>query len=147
MKSKLSFLFTLFFFLLISNDSFTQIKERERPSEWKQLVKGARFMDRFLPMPSGKLSSDTWGAKNVLPRYVDNGIEDSIRSYWGGNIMLGDDNKYHLFDINSSILSRVVVAQILDNNDNLDIIEYKNLIDSLSEKVLTEEFNKLNGLQ
>lgn len=56
-------------------------------------------------------------------------------------------NKYHLFDINSSILSKVVVAQILDNNDNLDIIEYKNLIDSLSEKVLTEEFNKLNGLQ
>ena len=97
MKFKLSFLLTLFFFLLISNDSFTQIKERERPSEWKQLVKGARFMDRFLPMPSGKLSRDTWGAKNVLPRYVDNGIEDSIRSYWGGNIMLGDDNKYHLF--------------------------------------------------
>lgn len=56
-------------------------------------------------------------------------------------------NKYHLFDINSSILSKVVVAQILDNNDNLDIIEYKNLIDSLSEKVLTEEFNKLNELQ
>lgn len=56
-------------------------------------------------------------------------------------------NKYHLFDINSSILSKVVVVQILDNNDNLDIIEYKNLIDSLSEKVLTEEFNKLNGLQ
>lgn len=56
-------------------------------------------------------------------------------------------NKYHLFDINSSILSKVVVAQILDNNDNLDIIEYKNLIDSLSEKVLIEEFNKLNGLQ
>ena len=56
-------------------------------------------------------------------------------------------NKYHLFDINSSILSKVVVTQILDNNDNLDIIEYKNLIDSLSEKVLTEEFNKLNGLQ
>lgn len=56
-------------------------------------------------------------------------------------------NKYHLFDINSSILSKVVVAQILDNNDNLDIIEYKNLIDSFSEKVLIEEFNKLNGLQ
>ena len=56
-------------------------------------------------------------------------------------------NKYHLYDINSSILSKVVVAQILDNNDNLDIIEYKNLIDSLADKVLTEEFNKLNGLQ
>lgn len=56
-------------------------------------------------------------------------------------------NKYHLCDINSSILSRVVVAQILEKNDDLDILEYKDLIDSLSEKVLTEEFNKLNGLQ
>ena len=56
-------------------------------------------------------------------------------------------NKYHLYDINSSNLSRVVVAQILEKNDDLDILEYKDLIDSLSEKVLTEEFNKLNGLQ
>lgn len=56
-------------------------------------------------------------------------------------------NKYHLYDINPSILSKIVVAQILEQNDNLDIIEYKNLIDSFSEKVLTEEFNKLNGLQ
>lgn len=56
-------------------------------------------------------------------------------------------NKYHLYDINSSILSKIIVAQILEQNDNLDIIEYKNLIDSFSEKVLTEEFNKLNGLQ
>lgn len=56
-------------------------------------------------------------------------------------------NKYHLCDINSSILSKIVVAQILEKNDNLDMIEYKNLIDSFSEKVLIEEFNKLNGLQ
>lgn len=57
------------------------------------------------------------------------------------------NNKYHLCDINSSILSKIVVAQILEKNDNLDMIEYKNLIDSFSEKVLIEEFNKLNGLQ
>ena len=56
-------------------------------------------------------------------------------------------NKHHLCDINSSILSKIVVAQILEKNDNLDMIEYKNLIDSFSEKVLIEEFNKLNGLQ
>lgn len=56
-------------------------------------------------------------------------------------------NKYHLYDINSSILSKVVVAQILEKNDSLDMLEYKDLIDSLSEKILTEEFNKLNGLQ
>lgn len=56
-------------------------------------------------------------------------------------------NKYHLYDINSSILSKVVVAQILEKNDSLDMLEYRDLIDSLSEKILTEEFNKLNGLQ
>ena len=71
---------------LISHSSFSQITERERPAEWKQLVKGARFMDRFLPMKGNVLSSDTWGADCVLPRYVDNGIEDGIWSYWGGEI-------------------------------------------------------------
>lgn len=83
--------------LLISHSSFSQITERERPAEWKQLVKGARFMDRFLPMKGNVLSSDTWGADCVLPRYVDNGIEDGVWSYWGGNIRKGEDGKYHLF--------------------------------------------------
>mgnify|MGYP000792957937 FL=1 len=82
---------------LISHSSFSQITERERPAERKQLVKGARFMDRFLPMKGNVLSSDTWGADCVLPRYVDNGIEDGIWSYWGGNIRKGEDGKYHLF--------------------------------------------------
>ena len=82
---------------LISHSSFSQITERERPAEWKQLVKGARFMDRFLPMKGNVLSSDTWGADCVLPCYVDNGIEDGIWSYWGGNIRKGEDGKYHLF--------------------------------------------------
>ena len=82
---------------LISHSSFSQITERERPAEWKQLVKGARFMDRFLPMKGNVLSSDTWGADCVLPRSVDNGIEDGIWSYWGGNIRKGEDGKYHLF--------------------------------------------------
>jgi hypothetical protein len=74
-----------------------QIKERPRPPEWKQLVPGARFMDRFLPMPEGKLSSDTWGASGVVPRYVDNGIEDRQTSYWGGNIMRDAAGKYHFY--------------------------------------------------
>ena len=38
-----------------------------------------------------------WGAKEVVPRFIDNGIEDRIRSYWGGNILKGEDGKYHLF--------------------------------------------------
>ena len=82
--------------LLISNATFSQVTERERPKEWDQLVNGARFMDRFLPMKGNKLSSDTWGTAGVRPRYVDNGIEDRIWSYWGGNIRKGEDGKYHL---------------------------------------------------
>jgi hypothetical protein len=74
-----------------------QITNRARPKEWKDLVPGARFQDRFLPMPEGTLSADTWGAPNVIPRFVDNGIEDRKYSYWGGNILRGDDGKYHLF--------------------------------------------------
>lgn len=45
----------------------------------------------------GELTSVTWGAKEVVPRYTDNGIEDNINSYWGGNAKLGDDGKFHLF--------------------------------------------------
>jgi hypothetical protein len=65
--------------------------------EWNDLVYGARFLDRFLPMPQGKLSSNVWGVKGTATRYVDNGIENEIYSYWGGNIVRGDDGKYHLF--------------------------------------------------
>lgn len=83
--------------LLVTNYVCSQVTHRERPKEWDQLVDGARFMDRFLPMQGRVLSSDTWGAAGVRPRYVDNGIEDRIWSYWGGNIRKGDDGKYHLF--------------------------------------------------
>ena len=38
-------------------------------------------------MPGKNLSSDTWGAPGVIPRYIDNGIEDRETSYWGGNIL------------------------------------------------------------
>lgn len=75
-----------------------QFIQRERPSEWSNLVYGGRFMDRFLPIPVvGELTYDTWGGDNVVPRYTDNGIEDSEWSYWGGNVLKGEDGKYHLF--------------------------------------------------
>lgn len=93
-KTKLLLLATS---LLICHFGFSQITERERPKEWDQLVNGAKFMDRFLPMKGNVLSSDTWGADCVLPRYIDNGIEDRIWSYWGGNIKKGEDGQYHLF--------------------------------------------------
>lgn len=83
--------------LLTLEGAFAQITTRVRPKEWDQLANGGRFMDRFLSMPQGTLRSDIWGAEGVVPRFADNGIEDSIYSYWGGNIVLGDDNRYHMF--------------------------------------------------
>jgi hypothetical protein len=71
-----------------------KIVSRERPDEWNKLVYGGRFMDRFLPMPiQGELTSETWGADNVKPRYIDNGIEENEWSYWGG------DSGNRVFDI------------------------------------------------
>lgn len=94
-KSKL--LFSLLFGLIFTFSN-AQVTERERPAEWDKLVFGGRFMDRFLPMPDlGGMTSNTWGAKNVIPRDLNNGIEDPMWSYWGGNIRLMDDGKYHLF--------------------------------------------------
>lgn len=96
MKQSVFNLFLLTF-LVLSGNCLAQITERTRPAEWDQLVTGGRFMDRFCPMPAGTLSSDTWGAKGVIPRYIDNGIENRKWSFWGGNIVKGDDGKYHLF--------------------------------------------------
>ena len=75
-----------------------QITERHRPAKWDSLVYGGCFMDRFKPIPViGELNHDVWGTKTVSPRYSDNGLEDNINSYWGGNAILGDDGRYHLF--------------------------------------------------
>ncbi|HUX02775.1 MAG TPA: discoidin domain-containing protein [Phycisphaerae bacterium] len=75
-----------------------QHKDIERPAAWKNLVPGGRFMDRFEPMPLlGKRTADTWGVDAVKPRDVLNGIEEGEWSYWGGNILQGEDGRYHLF--------------------------------------------------
>ncbi len=74
-----------------------QITERNRPEEWSLLVEGARFMDRFLPMPDGVEGKGIWGAECVQNRLVDNGIESSEISFWGGNILQTPDGKYHLY--------------------------------------------------
>ncbi len=74
-----------------------QVTERSRPEEWKQLVPGARFMDRFLPMPDGVKGTHVWGTDSVQNRYVDNGIELPDVSFWGGNILQTNDGKYHLY--------------------------------------------------
>ena len=74
-----------------------QVTERERPKEWQSLIKGGRFMDRFLPMQGSIISKDVWGADSVRLRYVDNGIELPATSFWGGNIVQTPDSCYHLF--------------------------------------------------
>ena len=89
---------TLLAFHFLTGDVDAQIIERERPADWNDLVYGGRFMDRFQPIPVvGSLTSDTWGAENVLPRYTENGIEDNEWSYWGGNALPDPDGSYHLF--------------------------------------------------
>jgi hypothetical protein len=97
MQTKVLVFVLLSFFMSIRHGN-SQTTERPRPAEWSNLVYGGRFMDRFLPMPGvGQLTRDTWGADQVLPRYTDNGIENREWSFWGGNIKLGKDGKYHLY--------------------------------------------------
>lgn len=74
-----------------------QVTERQRPAEWDSLIPGARFVDRFLPMPAGILSADVWGAADVVPRFIDNGIESPDISFWGGNILQDEKGTYHLY--------------------------------------------------
>lgn len=91
-------IYFLIVFIGVSWQSRAQFKQLERPAEWSSLVFGGRFMDRFLPIPViGELTDDTWGGENVVPRYTDNGIEDREWSYWGGNVLKGEDGSYHLF--------------------------------------------------
>jgi len=103
MKLKLNtkvvrFLVVITIGLLVNNSLHAQDIERARPKEWDGLVEGSRFIDRFLPIPTiGKKTSITWGAKEVVPRYMNNGIEDKEWSYWGGNIVQDEDGKYHQF--------------------------------------------------
>lgn len=62
----------------------------------QSLAEGGQFKDRLLPMQGNVMSSETWGAAASKPRLVDNGIEDDTYSYWGGNIVLDDNGKYHI---------------------------------------------------
>ena len=93
-----SFTLLLLLILLATMPLKAQITERERPAEWEGICEGARFLDRFLPIQAmNNKEVDVWGADYVKPRYTDNGIEDSQWSYWGGNMLQGDDGEYHLF--------------------------------------------------
>ena len=85
-------------FYQFNNESHIIIMERKHPAEWDNLIFGGRFMDRFLPVPvMGLLTSATWGADGVVPRYIHNGIEEKEWSYWGGNALRDEDGRFHLF--------------------------------------------------
>lgn len=60
-----------------------------------------QLIDYFLPMPiEEKLTSEIWGAPNVLPRDSGNGLEDPTNEqyyYWDGKILKDPDGKYHMF--------------------------------------------------
>ena len=73
---------------------------------------GRQFMDLLQPMEgSVAATAADWGTtagENTDPKYLgtwegtlgrwkDNGIEDTERSYWGGNIVKGSDGKYHMY--------------------------------------------------
>jgi hypothetical protein len=59
------------------------------------------LIDYFLPMPvRGELTTNAWGAPNVLPRDPQNGLEDVTMKqwcYWDGKIIKGPDGKFHMF--------------------------------------------------
>ncbi|MDZ8117039.1 hypothetical protein [Pontiella agarivorans] len=60
------------------------------------------LVDYFLPMePRGALVSEgIWGDPNVLPRDINNGLEDAKLEnwcYWDGRIVQSDDGKFHLY--------------------------------------------------
>jgi hypothetical protein len=75
-----------------------QHEDIARPEAWKGLGFGGRFMDRFEPMPLlENRTGNTWGEDGVKPRDILNGIEEAAWSYWGGNIVQGRDQAYHLF--------------------------------------------------
>lgn len=84
-------------FLFVLSLLSAQVVERERPVEWQQLVRGGRFMDRFLSMQGSVIMENVWGTDSVRLRYIDNGIELPETSFWGGNILQTGDGKYHMF--------------------------------------------------
>ena len=67
----------------------------------RPVTQSKTFISYFLPTPpQGELVRNAWGATNVLPRDIRNGLEDTtIKNYcyWDGQIIKATDGKYHLF--------------------------------------------------
>ena len=73
----------VFWVLVASFNGHAQIPDKPD----KNFIPGGQFKDLVLPMPiHGQLEDkNIWGAENVIPRDIQNGIEDNGWSYWGGN--------------------------------------------------------------
>ena len=84
----------VFWVLVASFNGHAQIPDKPD----KNFIPGGQFKDLVLPMPiHGQLEDkNIWGAENVIPRDIQNGIEDNEWSYWGGNPVKGKDGKYHI---------------------------------------------------
>ena len=69
--------------------------------ETQQSAPTKTYIDFFQPTPIlDKLTKETWGGENVLPRDVKNGLEDVTNkeySYWDGQVIKAKDGKFHLF--------------------------------------------------
>lgn len=48
-------------------------------------------------MPDRKLSDKVWGSRDVVPRFIDHGIELDDTSFWGGNILQDKKGTFHLY--------------------------------------------------
>lgn len=86
--------------------------EDAMPEQSTELQTGGQFMDLLLPMEGSVAATESdWGTtageetnskyagtwEGTLGRLKDNGIEDTERSYWGANIIKGNDGKYHMY--------------------------------------------------
>lgn len=84
-----------------ADDGYGPSGIHHHPSSYKVppgMVLGGAFVDRIQPMPvEHGLSADAWGGTNVLPRNVENGLEDATWSYWCMDVTHGVDGKEHMF--------------------------------------------------
>lgn len=101
MKSLISLLVSAVSVVCLADDGYGPHGAQHAPSSYRapaELVPGAAFIDRILPMPVPHgLSSDTWGGPNVKPRNVENGLEDPAWSYWCMSVHRAQDGVCHMF--------------------------------------------------
>jgi hypothetical protein len=82
-----------------------RVVERQSPGaaapDTRPTTEPKPFISYFLPTPPhGELVRESWGAPNVLPRDIQNGLEDPTMKnycYWDGQILKAPDGKYHMF--------------------------------------------------